>query len=107
MALEDPTERGADVGHRVEQRRVRLVVLAAEELEYRDDLGARQDGKAERGLHADVDGGLRARKIRVLGDVHDPGRASGGQHPPRQAHAALEARAVGHRLEVTEALGLL
>ena len=84
LALDHPPELGADVGHRVEQRPVRLERLAREELEDRDDLVPAQHGKAEAGLEPAPGRGRRAREVGIPGDVGDPGRPA-ARHAPGRA----------------------
>jgi hypothetical protein len=89
----------ADVAHDLQQRLVGRGRLGREELQDGNDPTADGHGEREPGPDPDVGGGPGAREIRVLGDVDDPGRLSGGQHPTRQPLTHAERRALGDLAE--------
>ena len=92
--------------HRVEQRRIGLADVAAEELDDADDLRSAKNGNRERAVQADPIGGCRAREITVDHDVRNPGGLPAGPHPTRQANAAGQGRRPAQLDEVREPVGV-
>ena len=77
-AFDDPSELGADLRDDLHERFVGLNGLVGEEFQDSGNLPADQDREGGTGSDADLHGRLRAGKVRVLRDVHDPCGLSAG-----------------------------
>src|SRR5262249_18014551 len=85
----------SEYGHRSEQRPVRLLWLAREELHRADDSARALDRKAESSSEARTYSRVSAREVGVFDDVHDPSRLAGRPDATRQPLAAFEGNSLG------------
>ena len=87
----------------LQQLRVGLADLAAEELHYAEDVRADDDGEAEGGVESFLRGRRRAGKVAVMQDVRDERRLAGRPDAARESDAALEGCGAADRVEFAEA----
>ena len=99
LALEEEADLAADGGEHVEQGRVGLPDLAAEELHHADDRARDHEREADPGVQTLAQRDRRAREVVVHHHVGDPRRLPAGPDTAREADARGEGAAAARGLE--------
>jgi hypothetical protein len=89
--------------HRPQEPLVRLTQLPREELHDAHDTSRASQGKRERGVESATARRVGARKVRVVGNIDDPGRLSTHNDATGQADAGLERHLLAEGLELGRA----
>src|SRR5438874_449492 len=104
LPLDHPPELGANIGHHLEQRFIRLKCLTREELEHGGDLTSDQNRETEGGPDPGAHGRVCAGKVGIFRGIDDPSRIAGGQYSTGQTDTQGEPGFHAGRTEPLEAL---